>query len=409
MNHKNAIEVNHLKKQYYIAESRSEYPTLREAIGNFFSTNNSRRHGEWLRAINDISFTIKQGEQFGIIGLNGAGKSTLLKILSRIVIPTDGNVYIKGRVASLLELGTGFHPDLSGRENIFLNGMMLGMTRNEVRVRYKKIVDFSEIGHFLETPIKYYSSGMQARLGFSIAAHLDSEILIVDEVLSVGDYTFHKKCIARMHEICKSGKTILFVSHNMQAVADICTQGMVLAAGKIAKIGKTDECIAFYTQAAQLYEHSTWQGDMGNEKFRINEFKLDRKQSNTIINTRTPLKLIISYKILKPIKNLIIATELINAKNETVAISRYADHTNTYTSPSTPGQYTMTLSFSFKDFTDGVYKMVFWAGPHNGQYILQKEPAITINVSNKNSSLIHHANVQFQGYAHPQNWKWGML
>lgn len=201
-------------------------------------------HDFW--ALDDVNFEIQKGEVVGIIGRNGAGKSTLLKILSRITKPTNGEVHLRGRVGSLLEVGTGFHPELSGRENIFLNGAILGMRREEIQRKFDQIVEFAEIGLFLDTPVKRYSSGMYVRLAFAVAAHLEPEILIVDEVLAVGDMAFQRKCLGRMREVGRSGSTILFVSHNMPAVESLCTRAILLEKGKVAHDGGVRELIAEY-------------------------------------------------------------------------------------------------------------------------------------------------------------------
>lgn len=202
-------------------------------------------------ALRDVSFEVKRGEVVGIIGRNGAGKSTLLKILSRITEPTEGRVELDGRVASLLEVGTGFHPELTGRENIFLNGAILGMTRVEIRRKFDEIVAFAEVEKFLDTPVKRYSSGMYVRLAFSVAAHLESEILVVDEVLAVGDAEFQKKCLGKMHEVSKGGRTVLFVSHNMAAVQALCGKAVYLHAGGVRGMGDVGHWVAKYLGEAQ--------------------------------------------------------------------------------------------------------------------------------------------------------------
>src|ERR1700739_3320779 len=198
---------------------------------------------EYVWALKDVSFDVKRGEVLGIIGKNGAGKSTLLKILSRVTGPTTGEYKVKGRIASLLEVGTGFNPELSGRENIFLNGAILGMTKSEIKKRFEEIVGFAEVEKFIDTPVKRYSSGMYVRLAFGVAAHLEPEILIVDEVLAVGDAAFQKKCLGKMGSFAQSGKTVLFVSHNMEAVRSLCQRGVWLREGRLHKDGKADEIV----------------------------------------------------------------------------------------------------------------------------------------------------------------------
>ncbi|WP_315819837.1 ABC transporter ATP-binding protein [Paraflavitalea speifideaquila] len=222
-------------------------------------------------ALNDINFNIQQGDRVGIIGRNGAGKSTLLKILSRITEPSSGRITIRGRVASLLEVGTGFHPELTGRENIFLNGAILGMNRTEIRSKFDEIVSFAEIEKFLDTPVKRYSSGMYVRLAFAVAAHLEPEILVVDEVLAVGDAQFQKKCLGKMEDVSKNqGRTVLFVSHNMGVIANLCNKGYLLQNGNLVFTGKASEAINLYLDSAdktQGYQNDNNQSTSFNKVF----------------------------------------------------------------------------------------------------------------------------------------------
>ncbi len=247
------IKVENLSKRYVIGQQRSKDDGFRHIIEDAvraplkWLSSRKKQEREEFWALNDVSFEVKQGEVLGIIGRNGAGKSTLLKILSRITEPTSGRIEIDGRVASLLEVGTGFHPELTGRENIFLNGAILGMSRAEVKRKFDEIVAFSEVEKFLDTPVKRYSSGMYVRLAFSVAAHLEPEILIVDEVLAVGDAQFQKKCIGKMNEISKNeGRTVLFVSHNMGAIANICSSGLLLQHGKRIHNGSVGQTVDAY-------------------------------------------------------------------------------------------------------------------------------------------------------------------
>ncbi|MBN8702671.1 MAG: ATP-binding cassette domain-containing protein [Bacteroidetes bacterium] len=246
------IKVENISKKYIIRHEKDErYLLLRDKISNgvknIFKKNTSS-HKEDFWALKDISFTIEQGDRVGIIGRNGAGKSTLLKILSRITEPTSGRIEINGRLASLLEVGTGFHPELTGRENIYLNGSILGMSRAEIKSKFDEIVAFSEVEKFLDTPVKRYSSGMYVRLAFAVAAHLEPEILIVDEVLAVGDMAFQKKCLGKMQEATGQGRTVLFVSHNMETVQKLCNKGLMLNQGRIALFDSMDKVIDKYLQ-----------------------------------------------------------------------------------------------------------------------------------------------------------------
>lgn len=238
-----AIIVEHLWKGYQLGSGKSG--SFRESITNLFSAAKTEKETFW--ALQDINFSINKGEAVGIIGRNGAGKSTLLKLLSRITAPTKGGFELNGRVSSLLEVGTGFHPELTGRENIYLNGTILGMTRAEVKLKFEEIVAFSGIEKFIDTPVKRYSSGMYVRLAFAVAAHLEPEILIVDEVLAVGDAEFQKKCLGKMKDVSSNeGRTVLFVSHNLGAVAQLCTQGLLLENGKVKNNGEINSVINSY-------------------------------------------------------------------------------------------------------------------------------------------------------------------
>jgi lipopolysaccharide transport system ATP-binding protein len=251
-----AIRVEGLGKRYRIGETVG-YKTMRDAMAHFvrYPFKKMRRsgltadiapHKEYLWALKDVSFEVKKGEVVGLIGRNGAGKSTILKVLSRITYPTEGAVDMYGNVGCLLEVGTGFHPELTGRENIFLNGAVLGMKRVDVTRRFEEIVEFSGVRKFLDTPVKHYSSGMYVRLAFSVAAHMEPEILIVDEVLAVGDTEFQKKCLGKMNEVAGQGRTVIFVSHNMEAVKNLCTRGILFREGKVVLDGKINDVVTGY-------------------------------------------------------------------------------------------------------------------------------------------------------------------
>ena len=271
-----AIKIENLSKQYELRhQKRERYVSLRDVITNkaksaikgmrdFGNTksisDDLTRETFW--ALKDINLDIKQGDRIGIIGRNGAGKSTLLKLLSRIVEPTSGRISIKGRMSSLLEVGTGFHPELTGRENVYLNGAILGMRHYEIKRKFDEIVAFADVEKFLDTPVKHYSSGMYMRLAFSVAAHLDPEILVVDEVLAVGDAQFQKKCIGKMKEVGSEGRTILFVSHNMNAVEQLCTRGVALDKGLVvANTSDMRELVKGYLFDPNMQHSTRWVND----------------------------------------------------------------------------------------------------------------------------------------------------
>ncbi|MDM8542626.1 ABC transporter ATP-binding protein [Desulfococcaceae bacterium HSG9] len=312
-----AVKVEGVSKQYRIGEPNA-YPMFREAFMQALSApfrklrfklsgrqNESRTGLIW--ALKDVSFKVDKGEVVGIIGRNGAGKSTLLKILAGITEPTSGYADIYGRIGSLLEVGTGFHMELTGRENIFMNGALLGMRQHEIRKKFDEIVDFSEVEAFLDTPVKRYSSGMYMRLAFAVAAHLEPEILAIDEVLAVGDAAFQKKCLGKMGNIAKEGRTVLFVSHNMAAVRSLCTQAYSLDAGKILHHGPTHDVVDHYLKSVKVpmrledYTLDQRQDRTGDGTAKIVSLKIEDENGDEIINSSSRLKLTIGYRSEKPI------------------------------------------------------------------------------------------------------------
>ena len=275
-----AIRVENLSKKYKIGVLKNRHDTLRDhlvhSVKSLFSRNGhpsfqpstlNRQPSDILWALNDVSFEVKKGEVIGIVGGNGAGKSTLLKILSRITEPTKGRAEVYGRIGSLLEVGTGFHPELTGRENIYLNGAILGMKKTEINRRFDEIVAFAEIEKFIDTPVKRYSSGMYVRLGFAVAAHMETEILMVDEVLSVGDVTFQKKCLGKMDEVAHVGKTVLFVSHAMAAIQQLCPSAILIASGRLVEQGPTEQVVSKYLNNASCSEDGDF--DFSNHAARL--------------------------------------------------------------------------------------------------------------------------------------------
>lgn len=268
-------------------------------------TDHGNRKGGQVWALRDVNLEVKEGEILGIIGRNGAGKSTLLKILSRITAPTSGSIKIKGRVASLLEVGTGFHPELTGRENIYLNGTILGMNRAEVARKLDEIVEFAEMSQFIDTPVKRYSSGMTVRLAFAVAAHLDPEILVVDEVLAVGDVKFQRKCIKKMEDVGHGGRTVLFVSHNMATISSLCQKGVLLDAGRIEHIGQISEVVTrYYTNMGSTsysIDFCAFSKPIGDQFVELlkGEVVNDRGEAILEIPIDTPFRIVMEYRILK--------------------------------------------------------------------------------------------------------------
>ena len=312
------VRVESLSKQYRLGSRESAYDTLRESIVEAVRTPFRRLRGEngnsiW--ALQDLNFEVAPGEVLGIVGRNGAGKSTLLKVLSRITQPTTGRAELFGRVASLLEVGTGFHPELTGRENIYLNGAVLGMKRTEIDRKFDQIVEFSELEKFLDTPVKRYSSGMYMRLAFAVASHLEPEILIIDEVLAVGDAQFQKKCLGKMSNVATQGRTVLFVSHNMVAVQSLCQRAIWLDHGQVAKEGQASAVVADYLTsgtASQLEE--VWddvETAPGNEIARLHRVRVRWEDSSSdALTKKTPFAIEIEYWNLLPGARLHLALHL---------------------------------------------------------------------------------------------------
>lgn len=295
------ISVNNISKKYVIKHQNKRQENFKDSFSGFakelFSSKADKTSEEIFWALTDISFEVEQGDRLGLIGSNGAGKSTLLKVLSRITEPTSGSIRMKGRLASLLEVGTGFHPELTGRENIFLNGAILGMKKAEIDQHFDAIVDFAGIERFLDTPVKRYSSGMYVRLGFAIAAHLEPEILIVDEVLAVGDADFQKKSLGKMKDVSKSGRTLIFVSHNLTAVEGLCNKGAFLKNGKIESFGDVGTVINEYVQSVSKFRLlQTWnkpEDGPGTDDVRIKKIELKPmvELEKGFIDVRTPLQI----------------------------------------------------------------------------------------------------------------------
>jgi lipopolysaccharide transport system ATP-binding protein len=298
-----AVEVKNLGKKYSIGET-VRHDTFRDAVCHFLQKPFQKRHAgkkkeDVIWALKDVSFGLGRGETIGIIGRNGAGKSTLLKILSRITEPTEGEVRMNGRVGSLLEVGTGFHPELTGRENIFLNGAILGMGKREIKAKFDEIVAFSEVEKFIDTPVKRYSSGMYVRLAFSVAAHLEPEILLVDEVLAVGDIAFQKKCLGKMSDVAGKGRTVLFVSHNMAAVLSLCRKAIMMEGGRVTCQGTAQEVVRHYFQSVMASEQiplGSRPDRQGDGSVRMVSLRLENADPDKVIRSLSRLKVTIEYE-----------------------------------------------------------------------------------------------------------------
>lgn len=335
-----AIKISNLGKRYSIGKEKED--NLRASLSNMFKGAINRRDEFW--AVQDVNFEVLKGDVIGIVGKNGAGKSTLLKLLSQITVPTTGVIEINGRVASLLEVGTGFHPELTGRENIYLNGTILGMSRKEVKTKFSEIVEFSGVKKFLDTPVKHYSSGMYVRLAFSVAAHLEPEILIIDEVLSVGDAEFQKKCLGKMKDVSAEGRTVLFVSHNMNAVNTLCNKGILLEGGRVKSQGDASAIVDQYlSNGRDVLSEQIWTDNKpGDEIAKLYNCRLIDENHQLLEYAEIDQKIGVEYvfEILteghSPIPNVHLNTE----KGEKAFISAESQSANY--------------------FVKGVYKAIVW-------------------------------------------------
>lgn len=354
-----AIKIENLSKKYRIGANQARYQTLRESITGsfrnlFVQPGAAQKQNNTIWALKDIDLEIKHGEVLGIIGRNGAGKSTLLKILARITKPTTGRVELNGRVGSLLEVGTGFHPELTGRENIYLSGAILGMHRKEIAQKFDEIVAFSEIEKFLDTQVKHYSSGMYMRLAFAVAAHLEPEILLVDEVLAVGDAEFQKKCLGKMGDVAHEGRTVLFVSHNMGAVSSICKKGVLLESGHISLSGTINEVIRVYMNNNSMMKEIVRVRNDSYKKLFINKVAIINNEISSSFFTNQVALLRIEFEVLHPIKNGQIAFELLNDMNECIFSSTSSDEEGSIIDFH-PGNYYFDCPINLRIFREGRY------------------------------------------------------
>jgi len=352
-----AIQVENLSKKYDLGTAAG-YKTIRESFYGIFQRDEVPK-GEEFWALRDVSFEVKRGEVVGVIGRNGAGKSTLLKILSRITKPTVGSADVYGRVGSLLEVGTGFHPELTGRENIFLNGAILGMTRRDIQLKFDEIVDFSEVCKFLDTPVKRYSSGMYVRLAFAVAAHLEPDILIIDEVLAVGDATFQRKCIGKMDGIAEKGRTVLFVSHNMGIINQLCPVTMWLDNGKVKEIGATPQVISNYLMGVnRTISDRSMIFELNDNKLsqliRIRLLNTARNESD-VFDCSQRVTIELSYLVRRKVRGIYGYLQIMRTDQTVVMVSDSFDCGNNPMDNLSPGEHTIKISIPERTLAPGEY------------------------------------------------------
>ena len=400
------IKVENLSKSYIIGHQREPYTALRDVIvnkakqyarqaGTFFSGGQlvAGNELEEFWALKDVSFEVEQGDRLGIIGRNGAGKSTLLKVLSRITEPTSGRIHLRGRVASLLEVGTGFHPELSGRENIFLNGAILGMSQAEVRKKFDEIVDFSGIEKFLDTPVKRYSSGMYVRLAFAVAAHLEPEILVIDEVLAVGDTEFQKKCLWKMEDVSKKeGRTVLFVSHNMAAIKELCVRGLILKDGQINKIGTIESIVDEYLRDSSTSSNYIYTGVEKNQYGFFTKIQLINAKGeyvNAFMGGEIP-HVLMEYILKDSYKNYITGMTVKDVMGNNIYSSVDTDLNPELQHHREAGYYTLKIPLPLHNMNTGNFRLEFLMGIINSQIFDKVELDFTIKNKNYLDSGIRY-------------------
>jgi lipopolysaccharide transport system ATP-binding protein len=424
-----AIHVEHLSKRYKIgaAQGKFRYGMLRDvlvdtvtapvraasALLGFSKNEKERKSDSFIWALEDVSFDVEEGTVLGIVGRNGAGKSTLLKILSRVTEPTKGLVTVRGRVGSLLEVGTGFHPELTGRENIYLNGAILGMKRTEIDRKFDEIVEFSEVGQFIDTPVKRYSSGMYLRLAFAVAAHLEPEILVVDEVLAVGDAEFQKKCLGKMGDVAQQGRTVLFVSHNMSAILRLTQETIVLKKGQLIKRAPTPEAVDFYLASGQAETGERhWQAEEISPEsapFRPISLRL-RDRSGKIVETvrsTEPLTIEFEYQLDAPITGLRVGIYLNTMRGEYVFVSFDTDDARQFEQFGSrqAGRYLSRCTIPADFFNEGRYSLGVNASSFGVRRYFMDENALSFNVDISGAPGTHWPEMRVGPIRPRLNWK----
>lgn len=388
------IQAENISKRYRIGKSqiqktgkRSPFQLFSSPFRYLVDSIRNPTEDEVIWALRDVSFKIRQGEVIGIIGKNGAGKSTLLKILSRITEPSSGRAFIHGRVGSLLEVGTGFHPELTGRENIYLSGAVLGMKRAEIDKKFKEIVHFAEVEKFLDTPVKRYSSGMYVRLAFSVAAHLEPEILLVDEVLAVGDAAFQKKCLGKMGDVASQGRTVLFVSHNMIAVQNLCERVFWINGGHLEKEGSTSEVVSSYFSSSYnsqtLKQWPDIQTAPGNDSVKISKMQIrpSHNRYSDLISMDSPLDVEIEYWNLLPDANIHICLHLYNEQQIVVFSTASIDNEKSVIDRKmTPGLYRSVCHIPGNFLNEGFHRISLLVLRNTSKIIYKDESALVFEV-----------------------------
>ncbi len=414
-----AVRAENLGKQYRIGAEINRMPTLRDSIADVFAMPLRLARGqlrpatEIIWALRGVSFEVRRGQVMGVIGRNGAGKSTLLKILSRVTEPSEGYAEISGRVGSLLEVGTGFHPELTGRENIFLNGAVLGMKRAEILAKFDEIVEFAGVSKFIDTPVKRYSSGMYLRLAFSVAAHLEPEILVVDEVLAVGDAEFQRKCLGKMSDVAQAGRTVLFVSHDMSAILRLTEHAIVLDKGRVAHSAPTREAVDFYMASgfSQSGER-IWQADEipeDAEPFRPLALRVRDPRGAVADRLRAidPLTFEMEYCLDAPIQGLRVGVYLMTIRGEVIFTSFDTDSGELYERYATrpAGKYVSRFKLPANFLNEGQYILGFNASAFRVKRYFQDEHALAFTVDGMGAPGMQWAEARLGSVRPALDWQ----
>ena len=425
-----AIKVENISKRYRIGLKEETKDTFVGAMGSILKSplgnlkklkkltqfsNDNKEHDDIIWALKDVSFEVKKGEVIGIIGANGAGKSTLLKILAQITHPTSGKVELNGRVASLLEVGTGFHPELTGRENIYLNGTILGMTKKEIDLKLNEIIEFSGVEKFIDTPVKRYSSGMRVRLAFSVAAHLDPEILLIDEVLAVGDAEFQKKCLGKMDEVAKGGRTVLFVSHNMAAIKTLCKRSILISNGVINDFSETMDVVQNYLSGSVNNKKKSFcEKDNSisySNSVNLHSVKLIDEENSEIdiLKENSKLGVEIIYQTNNYQNSIVPSVNVYNNFGEILFSSINREYIEDTQSSSGTHKYTLWIpknTFSSGQFMVGIILTTF--SHSNSERLIETLKHLTFEVSdNQLNQIVGTQNIVTESYLRPQfNWKY---
>jgi lipopolysaccharide transport system ATP-binding protein len=392
-------------KQFRIGEHTGGSELLSERLARGLRRSGSTKSDREFWALQDIDFEVRQGESFGIIGHNGAGKSTLLKILSRVTPPTRGEIDLYGRVGALLEVGTGFHAELTGRDNIYLNGAILGMGRAEIERKFDEIVDFAEVEQFIDTPVKHYSSGMYLRLAFAVAAHLEPEILIVDEVLAVGDIAFQKKCLGKMEQVAHEGRTVLFVSHDLAAINALCDRTILLQSGSIAQAGPTREVVAQYLEASSRRSRAADRPSDNAEIQLLGVSTSQRGQSVGVINCREAFDVMIEYQILKPVRNSRLFMLLRNERNEIIFGTSDYDQPTPEALERQTGRFTSVVTIPGNIFKVGTIYGTVGADISHDRVIFSDEDAFHVEIIEDGSDIVSGRHQRVGAIAPLLEWK----